>query len=317
MENRLKHYLSILFAVLIFVGCSDDEDTPELIALTDSTIGFEVGTVDAMIIGESTELKTIRFTIAADWNVSEATKVNLSLDGSSDVPTEAYSYPTEVPFRKGLQSHTVEMPLDCSLIPFDDQERYIKLNLVSEECPLGEINQIAIKVYRNVPTPNIAYQPTFWGWENGDWYEWDDVTMKRGERSWIDLNLWSWGWCGLWDLDGSDIILHSIGHPIGAVADGEGYKALVLKEGDVINQTAISWFDKRGMADSRALWDLQPKFKDEWFGQTAYLAIRMVVDDVEVNGWIQVAVNADGSSVTLIDMAYETQGLTILAGQTE
>lgn len=317
METKLKHYLYILLATFVFISCGDDDEHPELIALSDSTISFETGELDAMILGENTDLKTIRFTVAADWNVSEATKVTLSLDEASDVPVEAYTYPSEIPFRKGLLSSVVEISLDCSLIPFDDEERFIILNLGSEDCPLGEVNQIAIKVYRNVPSPDVAYYSTFWGWENGDWYEWDDVTMTRGDRSWIDLSLWSWGWCGLWDLDDTDIILHSIGHPIGAEVDGEGYKALLLQEGEVINQSSISWFDKRGMPDTRELWDLQPKFKDEWYGQTGYLAIQMVVDNVEVNGWIQIAINADGSSVTLIDMAYETQGLTILAGQIE
>ena len=316
METKFKYYLIILLLAVVFTGCEDD-DNPELINLVDSSIGFEVADVNAMIIGESTAVKTIRFNISADWNVVDATKVTLTLDGASDVPEEAYTFPSEVPFRKGLQTYVVEIPLDCSQIPFDDEERHIILDLGSEVCPLGEISKITIKVYRNVPAPDISYHNTFWGWEDGAWYEWDDVTMTRGDRSWINLNLWSWGWCGLWDLDDTDIILHSIGHPMGAVEDGDGYKALCLEEGEVINKSSVTWFDMRGAADNRELWDLQPKFKDEWYGKTGYLPIQMIVDNVEVNGWIQISVNSDASSVTLIDMAFETQGLTILAGQKE
>ncbi|TAJ09777.1 hypothetical protein DMA11_19605 [Marinilabiliaceae bacterium JC017] len=314
MENKMKKLLYIFIAAICFVGCEDDDD-PVLIGIKDSTLAFEVDTINAMIIGENTDLKTVRFDIVATPNVVEGTNASLSLDNTSDVPTEAYSFPSDIKMRQGLSAYQVEVPIDCSLIPFDSKVRFIKLDLDAEVCPLGKNTKVVIKVYREVPPAKISYHSTFWGWEDGGWYEWSDFTLDPGQ-DWKDLSMWSWGWCGLLRTDGEGVVLKSNGHPIAAVKEGDRYYVTLFRENEVINEKGVEWYEK---VDYNHEVDkhLIPRFKDEWYNQTAYMGIRMVVNDVKVNGWIKVRVNEDGSSVTLLDMAYEEQGLSIYTGQVE
>ena len=63
MEIKLKHFVYISFVTLLLISCGDDEDKPELITLSDSIIEFDASEVNALIIGESTATKIIRFNI--------------------------------------------------------------------------------------------------------------------------------------------------------------------------------------------------------------------------------------------------------------
>ena len=59
---------------------------------------------------------------------------------------------------------------------------------------------------------------------------------------------------------------------------------------------------------------ISPTFTD-WKGQTAYLGTECLIDGNIYYGWIQLSVSSDGSSVTLIDMAYNSvAGASISAG---
>lgn len=285
-----------------------------LISLQESKVVIDKNAVQILFIGEDEGTKSLYTTLQASINVVEATRFTVTLV-SSDLPEEAMSLPAEVTMDKGAQTVDLVVKVDGSLVPQDREQRKVVIAITSTDNLLDGSNEIVYTIYRDVPEPIYEYYSTFWGWENGDWYEWDDLYLGPDD-SWRNLNLWSWGWVGLWRRNG-EVFLHSIGHPMGAIQDGDGYRALYLEEGDIINANSITWFDERGAADEQPLWDIQPRFREEWRGKTGYLPIRMVVDNIDVNGWIQISVNDDASNVRLIDMAFETQGLSIAAGQKE
>ena len=316
METKFKYYLYILLVALLFVSCDDDDDTPDLIALADSTIGFETAEVDAMIIGESTDLKTIRFNVSADWNVSEATKVTLTLDDASDVPVEAYTYPSEVPFRKGLQTNIVEIPLDCSLIPFDDQERMIILDLGSEVCPLGDISRISIKVYRNVPTPEYHKIIGGFYWQDGGYVHVDQITNDYGAWQWMgfiyleDTDPVTEVYGGIWQRSATELALETYSTPVASfVENGINYLEIIAED-ELINESSYEW-NSSGVASELSI--VHPND----FGKSGYLAMRAEIEGVIVNIWLEVSVSEDGRNMIIYGSGWEANGLSIRAGQTE
>lgn len=313
METKMRFIFVLLASLLIFNACEED-DSMAIVALQESEVTIDNNAVQALFVGEDVNTKSLFVKLQANINVVEATSFDVKVV-SSDLPEDAVSLPSEITMVKGAQDVELVVKIDGSLVPQDNEERKVVVSLTSKDNLLAGVDEIVYTVYRDVPDAVYEYSSTFWGWENGDWYEWDDLYLNSDE-SWRNLNLWSWGWVGLWRRDG-EIFLHSVGHPMGAIKDGEGYRALFLEEGEIINTNSITWFDERGAADEQPLWDIQPRFKDEWRGKTGYLPIKMVVDNIEVNGWIQISVNGDASDVRLIDMAYETHGLSINAGQKE
>lgn len=54
----------------------------------------------------------------------------------------------------------------------------------------------------------------------------------------------------------------------------------------------------------------------DWFGQTAYIGIKLTINGSTHYGWLQVSVSADGQSMSALDFAYEKQpGIPIRAGE--
>lgn len=100
------------------------------------------------------------------------------------------------------------------------------------------------------------------------------------------------------------------------VSDPVSTQALVkyLDEGEEIGSGSV-WHNNTG-------WDKLPivtgPTHTEWNGETGYAGIVVYTVGGDCYGWLKFDVAADGSSITLVDMAYNsTPGESILAGQTE
>lgn len=316
----MKKILYIFIIAILAFSCDESDDNFDFVQLKDASVSFNKDTIRIDIIGESIEPIKQFVTVGVDLNVIKATSFIINVDNTiTDISNSdgklIYSFPSHIDFRKGDINKKIQFDLNTNLIPIDEEVRTIKYDLETSDCKLGEVKSVVFKIQRIMKPlePQIEFSSKFWGWENGDWVNPGEITIAEG-GTWVDLSFHSWKWCGLWKKGDGNTVFESNGNPIAAyVLDGVNMVSF-LEEGDLISKDDLTWYDNPSYNSSVNYNDI-PLFGTEWYGKTSYIGIRMTIDDVEVNGWILVKVEDNSSNLTLLEYAYEKQGLPIKAGQ--
>jgi len=315
----MKNILYIFIIAIIAFSCDENDDNFDLVKLKDTSVSFDKDTVYVNIVGESVEPIMQFVTVGVDLNVIEATSFNINVDDKlTDISNSEgkliYSFPSRLDFKQGDINKKIQFDLNTELIPIDEEVRTIKYDLETADCKLGECKSVVFKIQRIMKPlePQIEFVSKFWGWGT-DWTNPGEITLSEGS-TWVDMFFHSWDWCGLWKKGDGNTVIESNGNPIASYMLEGVNMVSFLEKGELISKDDLTWYDNPSY-NSDVNYNEVPLFGQEWYGQTAFIGVRMTIDDIEVNGWILVKVEDASSNLTLLEYAYEKQGLPIKAGQ--
>ena len=317
-KSNFFKYIFLIPIVSIMVSCEMDLPDDEMITLSEVEITTEA-TALTQVIGEFDKLQYIKIPFKSSVSLPAPVRYKASMVNSDLPEGTIVDFNEDVVLNTGYDLQNYEILMDCSKIPFGSVS--YSFDLLLEEID-QDINHttINVKVERVSPDPDfVLFTGGFWGWmdTSSSWAKLNPMT--NGDLTWQGFDFYYYSatdewpvqrfWTGIWLRPDNKLVLDPKAAKIAyKEIDGVNYIHF-LEEDELINEKSVNWFEKNG--DSYAM----PIVHEDQFGKSGYIATRIKFYGVDVHAWTYATISEDGLVMNIYEHCFESQGLSIRAGQ--
>ena len=310
MRKYVLQMLFIFAAFLVFPGCSDDEDNVDW----GKVVKVAVATPSSVYFERKAELPdTVKIDLAFSVPVPEDINFEVRLAADNEVCADSISFSHDYfTIRKGERSFEIDCKIKAGAV--EKGVRNLRMDFVSTHAEVGTI-RLEIPVEKEGPNTIVHVKDLNWV------VDFDQRTWQEVEAGGILIG-------GLFQTTvaiGSApaekrIHFDNYGRDIMGVKEGDLIHILSLSEGTEIEETS-NWTFNSSYSDEN--WMYMPVLYSEnytdWLGKTAYVGMRIVTGEEDIvfrYYWFKFTVT-DDAVFTLTEYAYDKEGKSLRAGQTE